>query len=587
MAEISSRDGIPKVMRTCSEHKMQVSVTDNTPKLHEFPESIIDEIFNKLENAKYIATARCVCKCFNEASKRIRSVRFICLDKYHESIRYGLRLSSPKISQSSPSARAQASRGKQVVTQAINSDVEGLDSGGKHEPSTSTTGGTQIQHLERKPSVDRIEGDSHSISKGESSTAVAETTQSFSSDEEGSSSDDERPVFIFRNVVERFLEKQKLVQLRLEIEGKLQSKYVSEAERRRTDFWLSDPMHLTRWVPNVKDTLQHLCIVDYGQQAIMRRSSILEILSKNCKKLKTLDLRNMFIDSSGLEDMPALTSITLRCVKVTGDTLQLINARMRNLVILALSGVFGVVEGTLDIPSLKVLCLGLSTVAKDISMNLPSLSKLQLKMLCPEKLTISATTLQFLAFNLEVGENAVIEFDDLRDLQELLYGASSFDTLTKLVAMNPSLNKLFLDIPCMTLGGDGKWLGVLPGVPLFLPNFKQLLLCERLGVLNIGPGLWHSMEVNLETMLAVKNWPSFKRLILHMIPGNLDACTAILRTLLKPTLTSLELYIHTSSPVSYDAIVSQVSGITSNFDRSFSFKPLVWTKCLNFSCFSL
>uniref|UniRef100_A0A7I4DN00 F-box domain-containing protein n=1 Tax=Physcomitrium patens TaxID=3218 RepID=A0A7I4DN00_PHYPA len=472
-------------MRTCSEHKMQVSVTDNTPKLHEFPESIIDEIFNKLENAKYIATARCVCKCFNEASKRIRSVRFICLDKYHESIRYGLRLSSPKISQSSPSARAQASRGKQVVTQAINSDVEGLDSGGKHEPSTSTTGGTQIQHLERKPSVDRIEGDSHSISKGESSTAVAETTQSFSSDEEGSSSDDERPVFIFRNVVERFLEKQKLVQLRLEIEGKLQSKYVSEAERRRTDFWLSDPMHLTRWVPNVKDTLQHLCIVDYGQQAIMRRSSILEILSKNCKKLKTLDLRNMFIDSSGLEDMPALTSITLRCVK------------------------------------------------------------------------------------------------------ELLYGASSFDTLTKLVAMNPSLNKLFLDIPCMTLGGDGKWLGVLPGVPLFLPNFKQLLLCERLGVLNIGPGLWHSMEVNLETMLAVKNWPSFKRLILHMIPGNLDACTAILRTLLKPTLTSLELYIHTSSPVSYDAIVSQVSGITSNFDRSFSFKPLVWTKCLNFSCFSL
>ncbi len=77
--------------------------------------------------------------------------------------------------------------------------------------------------------------------------------------------------------------KRRLIQLRIEIEAKLQSMSVPAEEKQESDLWLSDPQHLIKWVPSVGKTLQHLCIVDYGVQAIMRKSSILKILSEHCK----------------------------------------------------------------------------------------------------------------------------------------------------------------------------------------------------------------------------------------------------------------------------------------------------------------
>jgi hypothetical protein len=120
--------------------------------------------------------------------------------------------------------------------------------------------------------------------KAEASAASGRQAMSVSDDEEGASSGDEFSFLVFRDVVVDFLrEKRFLLQLRIEIESRLQSKSVPVPERRRTDFWLSDPFHLMRWVPSVQATLQHLCIVDYGQQAIMRRTTILKILSQNCE----------------------------------------------------------------------------------------------------------------------------------------------------------------------------------------------------------------------------------------------------------------------------------------------------------------
>jgi hypothetical protein len=68
------------------------------------------------------------------------------------------------------------------------------------------------------------------------------------------------------------------------------------------------------------------------------------------KLLKTLDLRNMFIDTQDLEEMPLMTSFTMRCVKVNGGALQDINDRMQNLFTLALPGVFGVTNGNFYFP---------------------------------------------------------------------------------------------------------------------------------------------------------------------------------------------------------------------------------------------
>jgi len=71
-----------------------------------------------------------------------------------------------------------------------------------------------------------------------------------------------------------------VVQLRVEIELKLQSKSIPAEEQA---LWLSNPLQFKKWVPSTGNTLQHLCIIDYGQQAIMNQSSILEILSRYCE----------------------------------------------------------------------------------------------------------------------------------------------------------------------------------------------------------------------------------------------------------------------------------------------------------------
>jgi hypothetical protein len=303
-------------------------------------------------------------------------------------------------------------------------------------------------------------------------------------------------------------------------------------------------------------------------------------------RLKTIDLRNMFIDTTECIEMPKLTSFTLRCVKVNNDALDHINEKMKSLQTLALLGVFGVLIGRLESPKLKVLCLGLSTKAKKVTMNLPNLSKLQLKMACPNELSIIAPELKFVAFNLEVQNCSSIEFCEIKQLQELLYGASKFFALSKLVKMNQFLNKVFLDIPCMALGEDGKWLGVLKEVTLNLPNFITLQYeCPNLEILNIGPGLWHSMELNLPMVMEVKKWPPVKTLILHMIPQTLVTCVTLLKMFqmrMHDTLVNLEIYVHTTSPVDgndfFEAIQDQVAHL--------SFKQKVWTKSLDFSCFT-
>ena len=56
-----------------------------------------------------------------------------------------------------------------------------------------------------------------------------------------------------------------------------------------------------------------------------------------------------------------------------------------------------------------------------------------------------------------------LELKNICSLQEVLYGASTFDTVVKIIRTSRNIEKVFLDIPCMALGEDGKWLGVLKG----------------------------------------------------------------------------------------------------------------------------
>jgi len=91
------------------------------------------------------------------------------------------------------------------------------------------------------------------------------------------------PIF-FRQILPTVLQGSECVaQLRIEVEPKLQSKVVPEAERKCTDHWMTDPLFVNKWIRYVQSSIQHLCIVDYGQQAIMRRSSILTVISQTCE----------------------------------------------------------------------------------------------------------------------------------------------------------------------------------------------------------------------------------------------------------------------------------------------------------------
>jgi hypothetical protein len=261
---------------------------------------------------------------------------------------------------------------------------------------------------------------------------------------------------------------------------------------------------------------------------------------------------------------------------------------MPNLQTLALLGVFGAEGGVLEFQDMKVLCLGLSTQAKDVVMKCPNLEKLQLKMQCPDKLIITAQKLKYVAFNLDVLEPSKVELISLVGLEELLYGATRFETLSSLVVKNSkNLKKLFLDIPCMALAEDGRFLGVLKDTSLQLPNFNKLYECKELEVLNVGPGLWFSMESQVHELLSTtERWPSMRSLVLHMIPHDIEAAIVVLRTLLRVSVTSLVVFIHKSSPVTEELMSSRIEEVVRSCDQVIDFKIDSWQKSLNFSCFS-
>jgi len=100
---------------------------------------------------------------------------------------------------------------------------------------------------------------------------------------ESSSSRDERSKLKMKDQLVKILKTKLCIeQLRIEVEPKLQAKIVTEHEKRRTDFWLSDPLFVKKWLP-MQSTLEHVCLVDYGQQAIMRRSDVIRVFSNSCK----------------------------------------------------------------------------------------------------------------------------------------------------------------------------------------------------------------------------------------------------------------------------------------------------------------
>lgn len=295
----------------------------------------------------------------------------------------------------------------------------------------------------------------------------------------------------------------------------------------------------------------------------------------------------MYVDSNDLKILPKLQSLTLRCIKMTDKALTDINRAMPALVTLALVSVFGVQEARISSPTLQVVCLGLSTSAKAVDLHLPACTKLQLKMTCPDSLRVRAPQLAYVAVCMEKRDGSVVEFDSVHNLKELLFGASHFQTLTKLMRTNPILEKLFLDVPCISLGEDGKWEGVLDQVPRTLPDIEGLRAsCPALQTLSVGPGLWHAMEESFAAEVATfRRWPALSKLIVHMVVQSAESSVAVLQSLAAalPSLERLEVYVHLDSPVDLQRFWELCHEQIVSHTR---LQLGTWKRSLNFACFS-
>lgn len=291
----------------------------------------------------------------------------------------------------------------------------------------------------------------------------------------------------------------------------------------------------------------------------------------------------MYLDCRDVTKMNKVTTLTLRCVKLTNMGLKELNECMPNLDTLTLVTVVGLKEAVFTSRNLKVLCLGLATRVKSVKLNVPHLVKLQLKMACPDKLIVSAPDLQCLAVCMDKRDKTMVQFENVKLLKELLMGASEFTTLTNLSQSNSLLEKVFLDVPCMAFEDSGGWKGVLANVPQAIPDMDAIRsCCPNLQTLSVGPGLWYALEAAKNEKIVL-NWPTLRRLIVHLIVQNMETSMGLLTALVRalPTLSILEVYVHKDSKVD----VHDFYRLKVQFPQ-IDLKCDSWKKGLRFECFS-
>ncbi|KAG6541675.1 hypothetical protein Mapa_016940 [Marchantia paleacea] len=419
----------------------------------------------------------------------------------------------------------------------------------------------------------------------------------------GAGQNGECPVKPFKEIVTSKLKTVKCVErLRLEIEDEMQANRYKEENNEKNSLWLSENKFVKEWVPLVCATLQNLTVIDYGQQAIFHPTPLLQHLAQHCKHLRTLELRNMFLDCSPNQcgttkdqvkenRLKGVSTLTLRCVKLTENGLKDLNEVMPNLRTLTLVTVVGLKDAWFKSDHLQVLCLGLATKVKSVWLEVKQLIKLQLKMACPEQLRVKAPNLRCLAVCMDKRPDTKVEFEGVKDLRELLMGASEFSTLHDLCKDNKQLEKVFLDVPCMAFEDNGGWKGVLPHVNLKnLPDMKRITsFCTQLHTLSVGPGLWHALEQDMTKNPDVfcPTWPNLTRLILHLIVQDMDVSMKLLKALVDaiPTLKTLEVYVHKDSKVDTQEF-QQLKETVKKLVPRVDLKLDSWKKGLKFECFS-
>lgn len=387
----------------------------------------------------------------------------------------------------------------------------------------------------------------------------------------------------FKGTVKSILSKLVQVQsVRFDMEESMQRLSYEEDEGELSDFWLTDIDFVMEWMPQVAGSLRELCITDFWQQSCWRCTNVLSVISRYCKALCSLELRNAWLSVEGLQKMSMLTSLTLEFIRLNDESLTMINECFPALEVLHLINVGGLKDPAICLPQLRVCRWTVSNSPVSLILDACKLFELKLECCSPKSLIIRAPLLACLHLSMErPGE--LFKAEDMPNLRSLAVNSFELSSLIELLSGKDFVEKLLLEQPILAFDEDGHWHGIQKK-PSNMPSFEQLGRdFPLLNTLIIGPGAWYTFEHGLDRMgdsSYGSRWKFLKRLVVHVVLLSVEnTCTLISKLIgLCPMLFEVELFMHPDSKP--DAQTLLISKIQNEFPH-LRWKWKVWRKSLH------
>ena len=217
------------------------------------PGHVLSDIINKVKDARDLANCMATSKTMNVAVQEVRSLSLVCRKRYYDLARERFPIRRP----------CSISDDEDEETDSDDSD------GGEEEEDDET--------CEWSAPIAPHPNQNASCTRGAAAPARPPHA--------GSGSSKQLPVHVsFKNACLNMLRHANHVeQLRIEVDMEMQANLFQKEEIHMVDFWFSEPVFVRKWVSLCSHSLRHLTLVDYGQQAIMRQSPIVRVLSETCK----------------------------------------------------------------------------------------------------------------------------------------------------------------------------------------------------------------------------------------------------------------------------------------------------------------
>ena len=227
---------------------------------------VLSVIVNKVEDARDLANCMATSKAMNDAVTEAKTLHLVCRKHYYDLARERFPIRPP----------CSYSESEEEDEEEETESEEDSDEDDEEECCEMSRSMSMAHSSNHQPSQD-------SCCAGKYYTP-ARLYHSSSSEHHG-------PIQLIRHVsfkgacMNMLGHVHDVERLRIEVDQEMQANLLIKEEIHMVDFWLSEPTFVRKWVSLCSHSLRHLTLVDYGQQAIMRQSPIIRILSETCKRL--------------------------------------------------------------------------------------------------------------------------------------------------------------------------------------------------------------------------------------------------------------------------------------------------------------